>query len=235
MPKLGEALKAMVGEGEEPIQVKGRPESILMNPTRQRIFEYLCYRPASRLRPTARGLGMNATVVQFHLRKMMQHGYLAAAEVDGIHIYYPSDLRPAEDDIPILAMLAEDSRREILKMIVDKPGLTPAEIAPEIGRSVAAVRQLALQMEAQGLVAVIVDGRHNRLFPGEGLPKLERKTRQMLRGMKSRLMRRLARDRLSPEVELDARRENIIMLRVGGKRYRLRLPSDTLMPWLSLR
>ncbi len=235
MPRLGEALRAMVGEGEEALQVKGRPESILMSQTRQRIFEHLCHYPASRLRPIARSLGMNATVVQFHLRKMTQHEYLAAGDVGGSSVYYPSDLRPAEEDIPVLAMLAEDSGREILKMIVEKPGLTPAEFAPEIGRSVAAVRKLTLLMESQGLVAVIVDGRHNRLFPGEGLPRFERKTRQMLRGMKSRLMRRLARDRLSPEVELDARRENTILLRVGGKHYRLRLPSDTLMPWLSLR
>jgi len=235
MPKLGEALKAMVGEGEEALQVKGRPESILMSATRQRIFEHLCHYPASRLRPIARGLGMNVTVVQFHLRKMVQHQYLAVGEVAGSSVYYPTDLRPTEEDIHILAMLAEESRREILKMVVEKPGLTPAELAPEIGRSVAAVRKLTLQMESRGLLAVIVDGRHNRLFPGEGLPKLEKKTRQLLRGMKSRLMRRLARDRLSPEVELDARREYVIILNVGGKHYRLSLPSDTLMPWLPLR
>jgi hypothetical protein len=235
MPRLGEALKAMVGEGEEALQVKGRPESILMSPTRQRIFEHLCHYPASRLRPIARSLEMNATGVQFHLRKMTQHQYLTTGDVGGSSVYLPSDLRPADEDIPVLAMLAEESGREMLKTIVEKPGMTSAELAPEIGRSVAAVRKLSLRMESRDLVAVIVDGRHNRLFPGEGLPKLERRTRQMLRGMKSRLMRRLARDRLNPEVELDARRENTIMLRVGGKHYRIRLPSDTLMPWLSLR
>jgi len=235
MPRLGEALRAIVGEGEETLQVKGRPESVLMSPTRQRIFEHLCQFPASRLRPVARRLGMNATVVQFHLRKMMDHQYLAVASVGGSNVYYPSDLRPSEVDITALAVLADDSGREMLKRVVEKPGLTPAEIAPEIKRSAATTRRMLVSMEAQGLVAVIVDGKHNRMFPGDGLPKLEKRTRQLLRGMKSRLMRRLARDRLSPEVELDSRRESTIMLKVGGKNYRLKLPADTLMPWLSMR
>ncbi len=235
MPRLGEALRAIVGEGEEPLEVKGRPEGILMSPTRQRIFEHLCHYPASRLRPMARKLEMNATVVQFHLRKMTAHQYLAAIDVEGSATYYPMDLRATREDMEALAFLADDSGREVLKRIVEKPGLTPAELAPEIGRSAAATRKLLKAMESKGLVAIIIDGRHNRAFPGDGLAKLEKRSRQLLRGMRTRLMRRLARDRLSPEMEMDARRENTILLRVGGKIYRLHLPSDTLMPWLSMR
>jgi DNA-binding MarR family transcriptional regulator len=231
MPRLGEALKAMVGEGEDALDAKGRPESVLMNPTRQRIFEHLCHYPASRLRQIARRLGMNATVVQFHLRKMIGHQYLAVKDIDGSNVYFPSDLRLSGEDMAALAGLADDAGRGALRRIVEKPGLTPAELALEIGRSVAATRKLMLSMESQGLVAVIMDGRHTRLFPGEALPILERRTRRLLRGMKSRLMNRLARDRLSPEVELDARRENIIILKIGGKRYRLTIPSESLMPW----
>ena len=224
-----------MGEGEEALEVKGRPESVLMSPTRQRIFEHLCQYPCSRLRHVARRLDMNATVVQFHLRKMMMHQYLVVRSVRGSAVYCPADLRPSDEEFQTLATLADDTSRSVLRLAVEKPGLTPAEIAPEVGRSVAATRKLLAEMESQGLIAVVVDGRHHRTFPGEALPKLERRTRQLVRGMKSRLMRRLARDRLRPEVEMDARRESSITLHVGGKSYRLRLPSESLMPWLSLR
>lgn len=235
MPRLGEALKAIVGGGEEAIEVKGRPESILMNPTRQRIFEHLCNHPASRLRPMARKLGMSATVVQFHIRKMLQHQYVAARDVAGTAAYLPSDLRPSDDDIVPMAFLADDTGRSLLKLTVEKPGMTPAELAPETGRSEAATRGMLDRMEKHGLIAIVVDGRHKRVFPGEGLLKLDRRTRILLRGMKGRLMKRLARDHLSPEIEMDARREGTITLHFGGKSYRLRLPSESLMPWISSR
>jgi len=235
MQKLGEALKKVVGEGEETLEVKGRPESVLMNPTRQKIFELLCFFPASRLRPLARKLDMSPTVVQFHLRKMTVHEYLKTMKTGGGTVYYPTDLRLNNDDIAILTILADDFGREILKRIVEKQGMTPAELAHEIGRSVGITRKMVISMENHDLLAIIMDGRHNRLFPGEGLSKLEKRIRQLLRGLKSRLIRRCSRDRLRPEVEMDSRRESTIILHVGSKKYRLRLPSDTLMPWLMHR
>jgi len=235
MPRLGEALKAIVGEGEETVGVKGRPESILMNPTRQIIFEHLCHRPASRLRPISRKLGISATVVQFHLRKMLQHQYVSAKEVDGSAAYYPSDLKASLEDVAAMALLADDDARSALKLAVEKPGLTSAELAPEIGRSVVAVRGILKSLEEQGLVAIVIDGRHNRVFPGDGLLRLDKRTRQLLRGMKGRLMKRLARDHLNPQIEMDARREGTISLHFGGKINRLRLPSEGLVPWMSSR
>jgi len=235
MPRLGEALKAIVGEGEETIGVRGRPESILMNPTRQRIFEHLCHWPASRLRPMSRKLGISATVVQFHLRKMMQHQYVSAKEVDGSAVYYPSDLRASEEDVTAMAFLASDNARSVLMLAVEKPGLTSSELAPEIVRGVAAVRGILKSLEKQGLVAIVIDGRHNRVFPGDGLLRLDKRTRQLLRGMKGRLIKRLARDHLNPQIEMDARREGTINLHFGGKTHRLRLPSEGLVPWISSR
>ncbi len=235
MPKLGEALKAVVREGEDAFEVKGRPESVLMNPTRQKIFEFICHHPGTRLRPMARKLGMSATVVQFHLRKMDFHQYLITKNIVGNIVYYPSDLRPSDEDLIALAFLADEPSREILRLAVEKPGLRPSEIAPEIGRSVAATRKLILAMESSELIAIIIDGKHGRIFPGDALPKLERRTRKLLRGMKGRLMRRLAKDRLRPEIGMDARRESTIIIRVGEKNYHLRLPSETLMPWMPTR
>ncbi len=235
MPKLGEALKAVVKEDEDTLEVKGRPESVLMNPTRQKIFEFLCHQPATRLRPMARKLDMSATVLQFHLRKMTTYEYVATVKTESGTLYYPTDLRPTDDDISTLAILADDFGREMLKRVVEKQGLTPAELAHEIGRSIVVTRKMVASMETQGLLAVIMDGRHNRLFPGDKLSKLEKRTRQLLRGMKSRLIRRFSRDRLRPEVEMDSRRESTIILHVGNRKYRIRLPSDTLLPWLSHR
>jgi len=235
MPRLGEALKAIVGEGEEAIGVRGRPESMLMNPTRQRIFEHLCHWPASRLRPMSRKLGVSATVVQFHLRKMMQHQYVSAKEVDGSAVYYPADLKASEEDVTAMALLANDDARSVLRLAVEKPGLTSAEIAPEVGRGVAAIRSILKSLEEPGLVAIVIDGRHNRVFPGDGLFKLDKRTRQLLRGMKGRLTKRLARDHLNPQIEMDARREGTISLHFGGKTHRLRLPSEGLVPWISSR
>lgn len=231
MPRLGEALRAVVSDKEEPLEIKGRPESVLMSPTRQKIFEHICHFPASRLRAIAKKLNMNTTVVHFHLRKMKQHQYATTFQVNGKKVYFPFDLRPTEEDLVSLCILADDAGRELLKNVVDAPGLTASELASKTHRSAAGTRKIILEMESQSLVALIVDGRRNRIFPGDGLPRMERRSRQLLRGLKSRLMRRLARDRLSPTIEMDERRESIIILKVGGRSYRLKIPAETLLPW----
>jgi len=235
MPKLGEALRAIVSDKEDALEIKGRPESVLMNPTRQRIFENICQYPASRLRPIARRLGMNATVVQFHLRKMKLYDYVSLFSGVEAVSYYPTDLRPAEQDLVLLSILADEVGREIIKLIVEKPGLTPAELAQNAHHSVGATWRILAKMESRGLAAIIIDGRHSRVFPGDGLVRLERRTHQLLRGMKSRLMRRLARDKLSPVVEMDGRRESTIVLNIGGKSHKMKIPTESLMPWMTSR
>ena len=235
MPKLGEALRAMVSDKEEALEVKGRPESVLMNPTRQRIFETICHSPASRLRTIARRLEMNATVVQFHLRKMKSHAYIDTFTRGKVIVYYPSDLHPTEQDLVLLSLIADETGRELVKLVVVRPGLTPREMSLETDHCFGSVRRLLLDMESNGLVAIVIDGRHSRVFPGDGLVKLERRSHQLLRAMRSRLMRRLARDRLSPVVEMDERREGMIILKVGRRTHRLRIPSESLMPWTVLR
>ena len=231
MPRLGEALRAVVSDKEEALEIKGRPESVLMSPTRQRIFEQICHYPASRLKTISKKLGMNATVVQFHLRKMRQHQYASSSQIDGNTVYYPFDLRPTDYDVASLSVLADDTGRELLKLVVETPGLTASELALKTKKSTVGIRKYLLEMESLGLVALIIDGRRNRVFPGEGLPRVEKRSRHLLRGLKSRLMRRLARDRLSPSIEMDERRESIIILKVGGRSHRLKLPAESLLPW----
>ena len=90
--KIGDALKRAITQeravGEVERSRKGE-ESLLMNPTRLEIFQFLCKNPCSKLTFLAKSLELAVPTADWHLKKMTNAGLVTMKKVGKNKIYYP--------------------------------------------------------------------------------------------------------------------------------------------------
>ncbi|MFQ6060623.1 MAG: winged helix-turn-helix transcriptional regulator [Thermoplasmata archaeon] len=228
MPRrMGEALKSVVGQGYgEGEERKGRPESVLMNPNRQRIFQFLIFHPCSRMRKVAEELRMSPPTVKWHLDKLKAGGYVDSALVSNRKVFYPKRMVTGGEAVKILEVVNRDRIGLTFLAIVENQGSTQADVARALGVSTQSARSYIATLEDVGLVTTIVDGKHRRYFPTEKLKRMEKSMRKRVRSFRNFLVKKLKDDRLNPSIDLSRRREAEITISVSKKKGKIRIPDE---------
>jgi len=230
MPKkLGEALKSVVGEGYgEGDEKKGRVESVLMNPNRQEIFQFLILHPCCNMRKVASRLKISPPTVKWHLDKLMAGGYVSSALVSKKRIFYPTMMVPEGEMVAIFEAINRDKVGLAFLSILENHGSTQGEISELIGISTQSVRAYISTLERLGLIITIVDGRHKRYFPSDKLKRTEKSMRKRIRNFRRFLLKKLTEDRLNPSIDLSRRREAEITIKVSNKKGNIKIPEEPL-------
>ena len=226
MRKLGEALKQVVSEGYVAEEGAGA-KSVLMNANRRRAFEYVAWHPGSTATEVARALHASDPTAAWHLRKLAEAGYLQEARPRRALVYHAAGLGLEPAEIAGLAALGDVDAARALATVITTPGLTGAQVAERIGASSA--RGTLRGLLAADLLVAVADGRYRRYYPGMRVADIEKNAGRRLRDFGRRLVRKLERDRLSPE----ARRAPGDILEIdvsfGDERATLRLPAVSLL------
>ena len=226
MRKLGEALRRVVSDAyvaEEAVAVR----SALMNANRRRAFEYVAWHPGATATEVARALAASEPTAAWHLRKLAEAGYVQEVRVGRTRVYCPAGLGLRDGEVAGLVALSDARATRALHIVLTTPGLTAPQIAGRVGG--ASVRGALRALLGTGLVVAIVDGRYRRYYPGAGVADLERGSGRRLREFGRRLVRRLERDRLSPEARAAPGDVLEIDVRFGEERATLRLPAGSLL------
>jgi len=193
---LGTALRRRLGIPVVPAAVE-RPaagESLLMNPTRLRIFQAVYNLPFSSVRQLARRVGVAPPSVRWHLSKLMEGGLVGATCPAGRMQYYiPGGLD--EDDVAILSFLGREDRRAAVRALCQEPGLTQLQLVRASGCKGHTIRALA----AQGIIEALKDGRNRRYYPGEALARRTQLHEERARRSRQLLLTTLSREGLRPE------------------------------------
>ena len=226
MRRLGDALKQVVSdayEAEEGVAAR----SALMNANRRRAFEYVAWHPCATATEVARALRASDPTAAWHLRKLAEAGYVQEMRLGRTRVYHPAGLGLQDAEVAGLAALGNEDAARVLGLVLTNPGLIGSQIAERLGRRSArgALRALA----AAGLVVTVADGRYRRYYPGAGVTAMERTAGRRLRDFGRRLVRRLERDRLSPEARPAPGDVLEIDVRFGSERATLRVPSGSLL------
>jgi len=227
--RLGEALRAMVSAEAGGERASGAGESVLMNPNRQRIFEFLCFYPCSTPSQISQALRMSGPTVQWHLVKLARAEYVRDSPSGRSHLYFPAGL--GLDDLELATLTAVNGLggSRLLSVVVAQPGLTLRQLGEATGLGAGAVRLQASRLANAGLLVVVTDGRYRRFYPSEAILRLEKAARRKLRAFRARLLKRMERERLSPTTQLSLSREQEVQIRVGDRAYVMRLPSGSLL------
>ncbi len=142
-----------MGREEIPLTVedRGSGESLLMSPLRRRLFLAVATRPCLHVRQLARDVGASPQSVSWHLRRLVESGYLGSTPWRGKSAHYP-DAFVAPEDVPILAALRRDLSGQVFVAIRGSPGIRQVDVVESAGTYQQAVLPHLKDLETLGLI-----------------------------------------------------------------------------------
>ena len=125
-----DAFSRVITPGEERIphiKEKVTGETILMNPQRQLILEYLSKYPCNHMNGIVRDLGLSYPTVKWHIDLLVKQEFISYKNVGNKNVYFPYNMI-ADKDIELFTFLNKEKARILYMTLVKKPGLTQKEI-----------------------------------------------------------------------------------------------------------
>jgi len=193
---LGSALRRRLGIPVVPAAAE-RPEvaeSLLLNPTRLRIFQAVYNLPCSSVRQLSRTVGVAPPSVRWHLSKLAGGGLVASTGPASRRLYHVRGGLD-EEDVEVLSFIGREDRRAAVRALCQEPGLTQLQLVRASGCNGHTIRALA----ARGIIESVKDGRHRRYFPGALLARRTQLHEDRARRSRQLLLSTLAREGLHPE------------------------------------
>jgi predicted transcriptional regulator len=111
-----------------------RMENMTIFDNRSRIYEYIKNTPGSHLRRISKELEIALGDTQHHLNTLEKSGSIKSKRMGMYKVYFSVSILEGRDE-SILATLQQETPREIILCLVEKPGSTQGEIAVRIGFS----------------------------------------------------------------------------------------------------
>ena len=97
-----DAFSKIMTPGEEKIskideRVTG--ETILMNPQRQLIFQYLSKYPCNHMNGIVRDLGLSYPTVKWHIDLLIKQDFVSSKRIGNKNVYYPFNMIADKDNL----------------------------------------------------------------------------------------------------------------------------------------
>jgi DNA-binding transcriptional ArsR family regulator len=214
--KIGDALKRAITQ-ERAVDDVGKSKkdekSLLLNPTRLEIFQYLCKNPCSKLKSIASSLELADSTVDYHLRKLSKRGLVTVKKVSKNKVYYPTDMIDSED-IEVLALLSQDKVRLICSVISRNPGINQSELGKKLGMYQQEIGWYTTKLTEKGVLKRVIDGKFRRYYLSQELDKVLRSNRKRINLFKKNLISALKRDDMNPEIIRS--RGNTLIIQIGS-------------------
>ena len=150
---LGKALqKIFQQEGLlKKIEAQESDLSILMNPTRRRLFFLILERPCSHLRGLAKATDSTHTSTNWHMKKLAESGYVLSGGFRNRKVYWVNGMVEKED-VPLLAILNDKLDLGIMKALIKKPGMRENELVGKLGSTQQIMFKRLSDLQNAGLV-----------------------------------------------------------------------------------
>ena len=120
---VGRALKRIFKQDDILSKIEEQPASfsLLMNPTRLKIFIHLCQNPCDHTRSISRAIETSLTTVNWHLGQLLEYEYLEAIMVNRKKLYWPKDMLKSKD-AEMISYFRHEIPPMILEIIRKNPG-----------------------------------------------------------------------------------------------------------------
>ena len=129
----GKALKRIFRQDDILSRIEEQPASfsMLMNPTRLRIFIQLCQYPCSHTRGLSRDLDISLTTINWHLGQLVEYGYIESKSDQGKRLYWPIGMLEMEH-VGLIGCLQNDIPDNVLKTLSRSPGQRQMDMVSEL-------------------------------------------------------------------------------------------------------
>jgi DNA-binding transcriptional ArsR family regulator len=219
--KLGDALKKAIAVEryvEDSEKSVGKEESILMNPTRRDIFQYLCNNPCIRVGDIAKALELATSTAEWHLKKMREKGLVSMKKVGKYRLYHPSEMIDPED-IGVFSLLGRDKTRLICGLVADNPGITQSKLCKKVGMYQQEVGWYTSQLVEKGVLSSVKDGRFKRYYLNQNLEGVLRSDRKRKNHFKKTLIRTLKKNGANPEILRS--RDDVLLIQIHSNKDKI--------------
>ncbi len=118
----GRALKRIFKQDDILSKIEEQPASfsLLMNPTRMKIFIHLCQNPCDHTRGISRAMETSLTTVNWHLGQLLEYEYLEAKMVNRKKLYWLTGMLKPED-AEMVSYLRHEIPPQIIEIISHNP------------------------------------------------------------------------------------------------------------------
>jgi len=212
---VGKALERVLLGGED--EERAGLESVLMSPVRQRLFAFMCRYPGSQLKTVSAGNDISQSTAAWHLRQLMDAGYIGQWNVRKKVTYSPTGLVDKED-AELLELLNNEAAKVLFLTILSQPGLSQRELAKILGTSDQSIQRIVKRMEGFDLISRTTDGRFVRYFPSDGLKRARDRNYKREKEFRKDILRKLETDGLEPKIVRQSDAE--LMVEIHRSRFK---------------
>ncbi len=211
---IGKALKRTITREDELDAVVDKrlaSSSVLMNVTRQKIFEELFLCPCIYLAALCADLSLKQPSAVWHLNKLASRGFIEESVQGDRHVFYPVGM-VEKDDIAVLAILNVADARALYRAVAESPGMSRKELASSLGMGYNTATLYLAKLADLGMIDIVRDGKHARYFPTVLVSTREGALRNRMKGCRERIMKLLTSDGVQPRIV--RRTEGELVLRI---------------------
>lgn len=123
------------------------------NENRAWILKYITDHPGLTSYELARSLNMNHGTIRYHLFILGNNHRIATFKDDNRYVrYFPNAGRYSREDQVIISLLRRESVGKVIGLIAEKPGITNAEIARELGLPDSLISRYLKELTEKGIV-----------------------------------------------------------------------------------
>lgn len=230
-----DALSKIMMPGEQKItkvDEKITGETILLNPQRQLILQYLSKFPCNHMNGIVRDLDLSYPTVKWHIDLMMKQEFVSNKRIGNKNVYYPYNMI-AEKDVELFTFLNKDKARRLYVLLIKKPGLTQKEICKLSNMSNRTVISYLIELTDHGFVKVRKDGIYRRYYPTNLINDLVDSYRNRMNGFRKEIKRKLIKDGLNPVIV--RAQDNLLQIQIGDLKdtYILKIYANPIITLLS--
>ena len=133
-------------------KIQSRSKTLLENPQRNTIYEYVKKNPGVHMASIVSKLKMNLGTFRYHLQ-VLNDRKLVSIMYDGKYIrIFPNAGSISDIDKMILANLNNETKRKIIKTVIENPGINASFIADNVGMSLSNTMKYTRQLNHAGLI-----------------------------------------------------------------------------------
>jgi len=185
-------------------------ESLLMNPTRLRIFQSLYNSPCMHVRSLSRAVGVAPPSVLWHLDKLEENGMVRSVAAGRRRVFCPAEMLEPED-VALLSFIGPEKRAAVVRAVTELPAIPQKELLRRSGANGRTLQDLV----AAGVLDVVKDGRHRRYYASPILIHRREEAERRGRRLRQALLSMLARQGLQPEARDTGRGVLEVKVRLG--------------------
>jgi predicted transcriptional regulator len=230
-----DALSKLMIPGEQKvikIDEKITGETILLNPQRQSILQYLSRFPCNHMNGIVRDLNLSYPTVKWHIDLMIKQEFVSYKKLGNKNVYYPYNMI-AERDVELFTFLNKDKARLLYVLLIKKPGLTQKEICKLSNMSNRTVISYLNDLITYKFIRVRKDGIYRRYYPTNLINDLMDSYRNRMNGFRKDIKRKLIKDGLNPVII--RAQDNLLQIQIGDLKdtYILKIYANPIVTLLS--